>query len=86
MSRSKRKSPFIPIEGKRSSMKGDKRNANKALRKATKNSLKNIQYGMGEEDYTDLNLEDVSDNWTFSHESYRRIDEDDEEYDKYMRK
>lgn len=86
MSRSKKKQPFIPIAGHRSSMKGDKRIANKSLRKATKNALRGVQFGIGEDDYTDLELEDVSDNWGFSHDGYRRLDEDDEDYEKLMRK
>jgi hypothetical protein len=31
-------------------------------------------------------LEDVSDNWGFTHDGYRRIDRDDEDYERQMRK
>jgi ketol-acid reductoisomerase len=88
MSRSRKKNPVTSnTVVNHGSMKKDKRRANKSLRKTTKNLLKGIQNGdFDEDDYVDMNVDDVSDSYSFKGDGKQWLDEDVEDYERYLRK
>lgn len=88
MSRSRKKSPVTSnVVVNHGSMKKDKRRANKSLRKTTKNILKGIQNGdFDEDDYVDMNVDDVSNSALFTGDGKQWLDDDTDDYERYLRK
>lgn len=88
MSRSRKKNPVIsnaPMN--HSSAKSDKRRANKSLRKTMKGILKSIQTGnMDDDDFVDVEIQEVSDKWTFHGDGKQWIAADEEAYERAFRK
>lgn len=69
------------------SNKDDKRKANKNLRRETKQKIHGyLQDEDGFDDYTDLELNAVSDKWGFSGHKHVSFDVEDELYEKGLRK
>lgn len=83
MSRSHKKNAVISWCG--GNPKKDKRKANKDLRKHTKKLLKEYISG-DDDDYVDLELEDVSNRAAFADDGKTRVDDDSEYYEKALRK
>lgn len=89
MGKSRKKHPVTTAVAMcHNSLKNDKRKANKGLRKSTKHLLRGIQNGeLDVDDYVDLDVDDVSNRYTFADDDSRFwMSEDYEDYDKHMRK
>lgn len=88
MGKSRKKSPVTSnVAVNHGSMKKDKRRANKNLRKTTKHILRGIQNGdFDEDDYVDMDVSDVSNSALFNGDGKQWLDEDTEDYERYLRK
>lgn len=88
MGKSRKKSPVTSnVVVNHGSMKKDKRRANKNLRKTTKHILRGIQNGdFDEDDYVDMDVSDVSNSALFNGDGKQWLDEDTEDYERYLRK
>lgn len=68
------------------SNKEDKRKANKNLRRSTKQKIQGYMQEDDFEDYTDLELNEVSDKWGFNGHKSVCFDPEDEMYERGLRK
>lgn len=88
MSRSKKKNPVISnTYMNHKSLKGDKRRANKTLRKQTKSIMKSLQLGdLDADEYVDLDVQDVSERQCFIDDGKQWIMSDSNCYEQQLRK